>query len=157
TAWNPDSATLYAVGYTTGIPALHNLSKYPFDLIGRKNGLAGFLDQVQGADLKLKTKSGTISRRLVAINEEERTERRGRAKEQRLTLLVPAGNIHGVWLSKVQSLEFQDPQLKDQLRSYLEVLAEGRQDVTREITVYPNPNVGPVNIGYVQQFPVWKT
>src|SRR5215831_17909034 len=80
TAWNPDSSTLYAVGYTTGIPALHSLSKYPFDLIGRKSGLAGFLDQVQGADLKLKTKRGTISGRLVAINEEERIDRRSSGK-----------------------------------------------------------------------------
>ena len=158
TAWNPDSSTLYAVGYTTGIPAMHSLNRFPFDLVGRKSGLAGFLEQVQGADLRLKTAAGNVSGRLVSVNEEERAARgQAAAKEYRLTLLLGQGNVRSLWLSDVRSLEFQDTQLREQLRSYLQVLAEGRQDVTRDITVYPNPNAGRVNIGYVQQFPIWKT
>src|SRR5262245_60105714 len=148
TAWNPDSSTLYAVGYTTGIPATHSLSKFPFDLSGGRSGLAGFLDQIQGADLRLKTPSGAVSGRLVSINEEQRMNRKqAPTNENRLTLLLPDGNIRTVWLSDVKSLDLPNVELKDQLRSYLQVVAEGRQDVTREITVYPNPNSGRVNIG----------
>ncbi len=54
-------------------------------------------------------------------------------------------------------MEFVDPQLREQLRSYLEVLAAGRQDVTREISVYPVPAPGPIQVAYLQQFPLWKT
>src|SRR4029450_4105564 len=49
------------------------------------------------------------------------------------------------------------PALRDQLRSYLDVLKEGRQDVTREISVYPAARGGPVRVAYLQQFPLWKT
>jgi hypothetical protein len=62
-----------------------------------------------------------------------------------------------VWLSDVRAVEFVDPQLRDQLRSYLEVLAAGRQDVTREVSVYPVPAPGPIQVAYLQQFPLWKT
>jgi len=108
--------------------------------------------------LRMKTREGTVSGRLVSIHEEERPVRgQSPAKDDRLTVLLGAGNVRAFWLSDIRSLEFQDPQLKEQLRSYLQVLAEGRQDVTREITVYPNPSGGRVNVGYVQQFPIWKT
>jgi hypothetical protein len=60
-------------------------------------------------------------------------------------------------LSDVRSVEFVDPQLRDQLRSYLDVLAAGRQDVTREVTVLPVPSPGPIEVAYLQQFPLWKT
>ena len=65
--------------------------------------------------------------------------------------------MQSVWLSDVRALELEDAELSNQLRSYLEILAEGRQDVTREITVYPAAAAAPVNVAYVQQFPVWKT
>jgi hypothetical protein len=60
-------------------------------------------------------------------------------------------------LSEVRSIEFPDPALRDQLRSYLDVLKEGRQDVTREISIYPVPRTGPIRVAYLQQFPLWKT
>jgi hypothetical protein len=37
------------------------------------------------------------------------------------------------------------------------VLAEGRQDVTRQVSVYPVPSTGPIRVAYLQQFPLWKT
>src|SRR5262250_1023171 len=53
TAWNPDTGALYSVGYTTGIPSSHMLSRFPFDISGPDTGLGGFLVQVKGADIKL--------------------------------------------------------------------------------------------------------
>ncbi len=77
--------------------------------------------------------------------------------DYRLTLLLKDASLQTLWLGDVRSLEFVDPQLRDQLKSYLEVLAAGRQDVTRQISVYPVPAGGPVQIAYLQQFPLWKT
>jgi hypothetical protein len=62
-----------------------------------------------------------------------------------------------VWLSDVRTVEFVDPQLREQLNAYLDVLAAGRQDVTREVSVYPRPAPGPIQVAYLQQFPLWKT
>ena len=53
TAWNPDTGSLYSVGYTAGIPSSHMLSRFPFDISAPDTGLGGFLIQVKGADIKL--------------------------------------------------------------------------------------------------------
>jgi hypothetical protein len=77
--------------------------------------------------------------------------------DYRLTVLLRDGALQTMWLSDVRTVEFVDPQLREQLRSYLDVFAAGRQDVTREITVYPVPSPGPIQVSYLQQFPLWKT
>src|SRR5215204_6173616 len=42
TAWNPNTASLYTVGYTAGIASDHLLERFPFDLRNAEMGLAGF-------------------------------------------------------------------------------------------------------------------
>jgi len=155
-AWNPDNSSLYPVGYTTGIAANEVLKRFPFDLRGPENGLAAFLLQIKGAGIRLDLGSRTLAGQLLGIVPEDRAvQQQTIVKDYRLTILT-TGNIQTLWLSDVRSLDFQDPALASQLRSYLEVLAEG-QDATREVTIYPAAAAGPVNVAYVQQFPIWKT
>ncbi|HET9220324.1 MAG TPA: hypothetical protein VFR18_25315 [Terriglobia bacterium] len=158
TAWNPDTGSLYSVGYTAGIPSSHMLSRFPFDISGPDTGLGGFLIQVKGADLKLDHSGRDLQGKLVAVQATDRaTAPQTTSSDHRLTVLLRDGSLQTVWLSDVRSIEFVDPQLRDQLRSYLEVLAAGRQDVTREVSVYPVPAPGPIQVAYLQQFPLWKT
>jgi hypothetical protein len=158
TAWNPDTGSLYSVGYTAGIPTSHMLSRFPFDISGADTGLGGFLIQVKGADLKLDHSGRDLQGKLVAVQQMDRaTAPQTTSSDYRLTVLLRDGSLQTVWLSDVRSIEFVDPQLRDQLRSYLEVLAAGRQDVTREVSVYPVPAPGPIQVAYLQQFPLWKT
>lgn len=158
TAWNPDTGSLYSVGYTAGIPSSHMLSRFPFDISGPDTGLGGFLIQVKGADIKLDHSGKDLQGKLVAVQQTDHaTAPQTTTSDYRLTVLLRDGSLQSVWLSDVRSLEFVDPQLRDQLRSYLEVLAAGRQDVTREVSVYPVPAPGPIQVAYLQQFPLWKT
>jgi hypothetical protein len=158
TAWNPDTGSLYSVGYTAGIPSSHMLSRFPFDISGPDTGLGGFLIQVKGADIKLDHSGKDLQGKLVAVQQTDHaTAPQTTSSDYRLTVLLRDGSLQSVWLSDVRSLEFVDPQLRDQLRSYLEVLAAGRQDVTREVSVYPVPAPGPIQVAYLQQFPLWKT
>jgi len=158
TAWNPDTGSLYSVGYTAGIPSSHMLSRFPFDLSGADTGLGGFLIQVKGAEVKLDHSGKDLQGKLVAVQQTDHaTAPQTVSSDYRLTVLLRDGSLQSVWLSDVRSVEFVDPQLRDQLRSYLEVLAAGRQDVTREVSVYPVPGPGPIQVAYLQQFPLWKT
>src|SRR5262252_6393846 len=158
TAWNPDTGALYSVGYTAGIPSSHMLSRFPFDISGPDAGLGGFLVQVKGADIKLDHGGKDLQGKLVAVQQTDHaTAPQTTSSDYRLTVLLRDGFLQSVWLSDVRSLEFVDPQLREQLRSYLEVLAAGRQDVTREVSVYPVPAPGPIQVAYLQQFPLWKT
>jgi hypothetical protein len=94
----------------------------------------------------------------VAIQETDHTTApQTSTKDHRLTMLLKDGSMQTLWLSDIRTVEFVDPQLREQLRSYLEVLAAGRQDVTREVSVYPVPSSGPIRVAYLQQFPLWKT
>ena len=158
TAWNPDNGSLYSVGYTAGIPSSHMLSRFPFDISGQDTGLGEFLIQVKGADIKLDHSGKDLLGKLVAVQKTDHaTAPQTTSTDYRLTVLLRDGSLQSVWLSDVRAVEFVDPQLRDQLRSYLEVLAAGRQDVTREVSVYPVPAPGPIQVAYLQQFPLWKT
>lgn len=158
TAWNPDTGALYSVGYTTGIPSSRTLSRFPFDMSNPAMGLGGFLVQVKGAELRLDHNGRDIQGKLVAVQEMDHTTApQTSSKDHRLTLLLKDAALQTVWLSDVRTVEFVDPQLREQLRSYLDVLAAGRQDVTREVSVYPLPAAGPIQVAYLQQFPLWKT
>jgi len=157
-AWNPDTGALYSVGYTAGIPSTHLLSRYPFDVTNAETGLGAFLTQVKGAEVRLDHSGRNVEGKLLAVQPSERvTAPQTSSNDFRLTLLLKDASLQTLWLSDVRSVEFVDPQLRDQLKSYLEVLAAGRQDVTREVSVYPVPAPGPVQIAYLQQFPLWKT
>ena len=157
-AWNPDTGALYSVGYTAGIPASHMLARYPFNITDPNTGLGGFLIQVKGADVRLEQNGRNLEGKLVAVQEMQRvTAPQTSSADYRLTVLLRDSSLQTAWLSDVRSVVFADAQLREQLRSYLEVLAAGRQDVTKEISVYPVPAPGPIQVAYLQQFPLWKT
>lgn len=157
-AWNPDTGALYSVGYTAGIPASHMLARYPFSISDPNAGLGAFLIQVKGADVRLEQSGRNLEGKLAAVQATDRvTAPQTTSADYRLTVMLKDASLQTVWLSDVRSVEFADAQLREQLRSYLEVLAAGRQDVTKEISVYPVPAPGPIQVAYLQQFPLWKT
>lgn len=160
-AWNPETNALYSVGYTAGIPASHMLARFPFNIAGGDVGLGAFLTQVKGADVRLSMgagSAGVLQGKLAAVQQGERVvSAQTKSTDYRLTLLLRDGSLRTVWLSEARSINLVDPQLRSQLQSYLDVLAEGRQDVTRQVSVYPVPSAGPIRVAYLQQFPLWKT
>lgn len=158
TAWNPTTGALYSTGYTTGIPSSHALSRFPFDLSNAATGLGAFLVQVKGAEVKLDNNGKDVQGKLLTVQQTDHaTAPQTSSSDYRITILMKDSSLQSMWLSDVRSVEFTDPQLREQLRSYLDVLASGRQDVTREVTVYPVPAPGPIQVAYLQQFPLWKT
>src|SRR5687768_6409005 len=145
TAWNPDTGALYSVGYTAGIPSSHMLSRFPFDISKPETGLGAFLIQVKGAEMRFDHSGRNVEGKLVAVQAMNRvTAPQTSAEDYRMTVLLRDSSLQTVWLSDVRSVEFVDVQMRDQLRSYLEVLAAGRQDVRREVSVYPVPAPGPI-------------
>lgn len=158
TAWNPQSGQLYSLGYTTGIPTAQLLGRFPFDLRDPGTGMATFLTQVKGAPISLEVGGSSLSGKLLAVNPAKRAAGPDTLVDDfQLSVLQESGSVRTVWLSQLGSLRMEDAQLQSQLQSYLEILAEGSQDVTREISIYPAERPGPIRAAYLQQFPVWKT
>ncbi|HSR50322.1 MAG TPA: hypothetical protein VLV83_05800 [Acidobacteriota bacterium] len=158
TAWNPSDGSLYALGYTTGIPAQQILGRYPFELRDPGMGLAGFLEQVKGAEVRVSSAAlNDATGKLLAVNLGQRAVGDTVVDDFQISILKDSGEIVTDWLSNVRSLRMAEDSLQRQLAGYLEILAEGAQDVTKQITVYPGQGGGPVRASYLQQFPVWKT
>ena len=158
TAWNPESGSLYSLGYTSGIPVAQLLRRFPFDLSDDGGGLAHFLAQIRGASVRLSLGSTEVFGKVLSLSQKQHAvDRQTLVLDHRLSILQKDGKVQTVWLSDVRSLELEDKELSEQLRTYLEVLAEGTQDTSREITIYPVPDPGPVRVSYIEQFPVWKT
>ncbi|MEE8584175.1 MAG: hypothetical protein V3T83_04915 [Acidobacteriota bacterium] len=157
-AWNPQSGQLYSLGYTTGIPTGQLLGRYPFDLRDPEAGMATFLTQVKGAPISLEVAGRTLQGKLMAVSPGKRSAGPDAlVDDHRISVLQDSGSVQTVWLSQLRWLRMEDAPLQNQLRSYLEILAEGSQDVTREISIYPAEQPGPIRAAYLQQFPVWKT
>ena len=158
TAWNPESGSLYSLGYTSGIPVAQLLRRFPFDLNDEGGGLAHFLAQIRGASVRLSLGSTEMFGKVFSLSQKQHAvDRQTLVLDHRLSILQKDGKVQTVWLSDVRSLELEDKELSEQLRTYLEVLAEGTQDTSREVTIYPVPEPGPVRVAYIEQFPVWKT
>jgi len=127
TAWNPDTASLYTVGYTAGIATDHLLQRFSFDL-RKGDGVPAFLLQIKGARLRLEMGTRTIFGQLIALVEQERAlQAQTLVKDHRLTVLA-GGSVQTVWLSDVQSIELEDPDLSNQLSSYLQIMTDRRSD-----------------------------
>ena len=156
-AWNPTTGQLYPVGYTSDIPTAQILRRFPFNLEGG-TGLAQFLQQIQGARVRLTAGSSQVVGKLLSVSQEQHAvDQQTLLVDHRLSVVQLDSKVETLWLSELNSMELEDPELRDQLQRYLDVVAQGNQDTTREITVYPLPAKGPIQIAYIQQFPVWKT
>lgn len=156
TAWNSASGALLPVGYSAAIPLEHFLQRFPYDLGGP--GLAAFLRQVQGVELRIGSGSSALTGRLMAIEPENRaTAPQTVIQDHRLTLLEPDGGLRQIWLSDAGAVTLTDPREADRLREYLEIVAEGTQETTAQLTVQAEGSPAPARVAYIQQFPVWKT
>lgn len=157
TAWNPVSGALFPVGYSAAIPLEHFLQRFPYDL-GARPGLAAFLRQVQGVELRIGSGSLAVSGRLMSIEAENRAvSPQTVIQDHRLTLLEPDGRLRQYWLADAEAVSLTDPREASRLREYLEIVAEGTQETTAQLTVQAEGAPGPARVSYIQQFPVWKT
>jgi hypothetical protein len=135
TAWNPDTGALYSVGYTTGIPSSHMLSRFPFDITSAETGLGGFLLQVKGAEVKLDHSGKELQGKLVAVQQMDTPRAADYVDGLRLTVLV-RDSLQTVW-SVMCGCGVRRYPTAYQPRSYLEVLAD--VDVTRSEIPFRRP------------------
>lgn len=157
TAWNPDDGSLYSLGYTAGIPADQILGKYPFNLRNPNASLAEFLGQVKGAPVDVRIGNRSVQGKLLSVHQQKKAVGDTLVDDARISILEDSGPVQTFWLSEISSIAMADEQLQQQLQSYLQILADGSQDVTKSVSIYPVPAAGPILVSYLEHFPVWKT
>ncbi len=133
------------------------LSKYPFSVADQEL-LSSFLDQLKGSQVELrtdKTTSGTIvSARAVEAGPE--TDQKT-VKEQ-VTVLLDSGEMNNIDLATVASIRLVDPKLQEQLKQYLQTLAQSRSKDKRSIYIdSAGSGARDMRVAYISPTAVWKS
>jgi hypothetical protein len=143
------------IRYDSNATLDQQLEKYPFT-IGRGELLSAFLDRLKGARLEAvvgdATQTGVIlgARSIV-------TEKHEFAAEQ-ITLLLDSGAIANFDMGGIRSLRLLDPRLQEQLKQYLQTLAQAHSKDKRSIYVDSAGSAGrSLRLSYITPVAIWKS
>lgn len=147
-----DGGSIRPVRYAARDPLDRLLGSYSLDLTGDPT-FAELLSQARGESVLVTTSQsheGTI------VNIEQVTV----PEDEPITYLTlaTAVGLQRIDLSEVRSLQFQRPELQQQLSDALAALAYQRNDDEGNVRLlFSGTGSRRVNVGYVREMPVWKT
>lgn len=134
------------------------LTHYPFQ-IGDTELLSSFLDRLKGARIEVKTgERAAVGSILGARGIDTGPENDKRLVREQLTILLDAGDVMNFDLSTISSFRLLDPKLQDDLKQYLQTLAQAKSRDKRSIYIY---SIGQgsrnLHISYIAPTAVWKS
>jgi hypothetical protein len=154
-----------SVTYDSRDPVERTLKSFALDLTNNPS-IGQLLDQARGERVEVVSfgepghagQPVTLTGSVVGVQRQPRPVGRDQViTVEQLNLLTDEG-LHGVGLDKVQRVHFLKPELQQEFRQALEVLASGhdRQKKTVSLNFLGNGK-RRVRVGYVTESPLWKT
>jgi hypothetical protein len=133
------------------------LTKYPFSVADQEL-LSTFLDGLKGAQVELRTDK-TISGTIVSARAVENgPETARRTVKEEVTVLLDAGELDNIDLATVASIRLIDPKLQDQLKQYLQTVAQSRSKDKRSIYIdSAGSGARDMQVAYISPTAVWKS
>lgn len=133
------------------------LGKYPFSVADQEM-LSSFLDRLKGSQVELRTDK-TIAGTIVSARAVETgPEADRRTVKEQITLLLDAGEMNNIDLATVGSIRLVDPKLQEQLKQYLQTLAQSRSKDKRSIYIDSAGNgARDMLVAYISPTAVWKS
>lgn len=149
-------AKVTGLRYDSSEPLASRLEEFPFRINEENPSIAGFLNQLRGARVELRSGTdkvaGTIVTARLVPGHSERAER------QELVLLLDSGELRTVDLGAVGGISFPDPKLQGQLREYLRVVADARSKEKRSVYIdSADVSSRAVTATYMIPTAVWKS
>lgn len=146
-----------AVRYDSNETLDQKLHKYPFT-IGENEYLATFLDRVKGSRIELRAAANSTTGTILAARVVQaglETDRR--VVKEELTLLLDSGTVQNFDLGGSTSIRLLDQRLQDQLKQYLQTLAEAKSAEKRTIYI-DGSSAGDrdLRISYISPTAIWK-
>ncbi len=133
------------------------LNRYPF-AIGDQEPLSAFLDRMKGSHVEMKTDralEGTIigARSLSTGPDGDRHNLR-----EQVTLLLDSGDLVNLDLSTISTMRFSDSKLQDQLKQYLQTVAQSRSKDKRSIYIdSASSGARQLDVAYISPTAIWKS
>ncbi len=159
TALDSKGGTIGAVGYNSTMPIEQQLKTLG---LGLNDDPAAFqvYEALRGQQVEVTGASSALSGRIVTIESRAKKSAAGETTAQSyfLTVETPAGALRTVELTDAVSVRMTDPALQKQFAAYLEIIASGRDQQLRHLTLEDRgQGERQLQVSYISEVPVWKS
>ncbi len=145
-----------SVTYSAREPVTRTLKTFAIDLT-RNPTLAELLRQVRGEQIQVDAPN-PISGTIVAIERRRTKTAKDEVVESELLNLLTATGLRSIPLDNIRETRLLDPKLNAELQEALAILSKAHRNDKKTVTLsFLGKGKRPVRIGYIQEFPVWKT
>jgi hypothetical protein len=158
-----------AVSYNSSAPPSARLNEIPFSIEAATDdsttgGLAGVLQQLQGAKVSVTTSTRTATGSIITIGERQIAAGRGDdkvksfVKTHTIILASESGELQSFDLNEVRAVRLLDEGAKSDLSQFAEASASARRRDAKTITVTSEGEVErEMVVSYTVATPIWKT
>src|SRR5262249_303062 len=147
------------VNYDNRDPIDKTLKSFAIDLTSNPT-MGQLLSQVRGERVDVTTpgEPGTIKGIIVGVEKQKKPAGKDQVVEvEQLNILTQEG-LRGVDLGHVQRVQFSRPELEQEFRKALEVLALGHDKLKKTVSLnFLGNGKRGVRVGYITESPIWKT
>ena len=163
-----DGGKVTTVTYPSQDPVGKTLRSFEVDITGNP-GLMDLINQLRGARLTITTSQNEeITGTVLGVEKRKEPAGGGGGKDGKggggepvevsvLNLLSGSG-IRSVKLEDARNIQFEDPELRQELERALAALAQARGQDKKPVTIhFRGDGERHVRIGYVVETPIWKT
>lgn len=146
------------VNYDSAAPLDRRLAELPINL-SPAEGLVGFLNQIRGAGIEIRTPGGVVAGKLMGAElKTKTTEARVTSQEVQLSVFTAAGEVQLVQLESAGALKLTEPALAADLGRYLDLLDTTHQRDVRRLRIQTiGKGERQIYVGYTSESPIWKT
>ncbi len=146
------------VNYNSAAPLNRRLAEVPIDL-ATNEGLVGFLNQIRGAGIEIRTPGGIVTGKLMGAELKTKSTGPGSTiQEVQLNLFTAAGEVRVVELESAGALKLTEPALAADLGHYLDLLDTTHQRDVRHLRIQTiGTGERQIYVSYTSESPIWKT
>jgi hypothetical protein len=160
-----DGGLINSVTYDSRDPVEKTLKSFALDLTNNPS-IGQLLGQARGERIEVisfgepgqEGKPVTLTGSIVGVQKQRRPVGRDQVIEtEQLNLLTEEG-LHGIALEKVQRIHFLKPELQQEFRKALEVLATGHDKQKKTVSLnFLGNGKRRARVAYITESPLWKT
>jgi hypothetical protein len=145
------------VNYNSEAPLSQRLGMLRLPLEG-KTDLSKFYAALRGAHLEVRSSAGTITGRLLSIEQKTRQNAGTTFDVDLATLVSDSGEVHTVEITPAVSVRLTEGDVTREVGQYLSQLASMRQEDVRRMTI-ATAGAGDrqLYVSYISETPIWKT
>ncbi len=153
------------ISYDNRNPLAMTLKSFALDLTANPS-LGDLLNQARGEKVEIVTvpdpkgiltQAETLNGLIVGVEKQKQPAAKEVVEMAQLNLLTADG-LRGLPLSQVQKVRFLRPELDQEFRKALEVLATGHDTQKKTVSLnFTGTGKRRVSVGYVTESPIWKT